>query len=275
VAGHSPTARLISALLLLASGLIVTACGPGQAAAIQTRDQQVQVAGPKRITAAIRAAPASLVLLKTQRGGALRGLDDIEQLTHAGLSYIKADGTRAAQLADEVPSIENGLWKILPDRRMETTWRIKPGASWQDGVPLTSDDLLFATVVEQDRELEIQAYAEYGLIESIQAPDAHTITVVWKRPYSDADALFSYNTAGIPLPKHLLEKPYAEDRASFLALPYWTDEFLGAGAFRLVEWASDSHTTLRAFDHPAEDRRDRGQVHPGQQRYTRQCARRR
>src|SRR6266540_3359049 len=96
LAGHSPTARLISALLLLASGLIVTACGPGQAAVIQTRDQQVQVAGPKRFTAAIRAAPASLVLLKTQRGGALRGLDAIEQLTHAGLSYIKADGTRAA-----------------------------------------------------------------------------------------------------------------------------------------------------------------------------------
>ncbi len=203
---------------------------------------------PKRITAAIRAAPASLVLLKTQRGGALRGLDAIEQLTHAGLSYIKADGTRAAQLAEAVPSLENGLWKLLPDGRMETTWRIKPAASWQDGTPLTTDDLLFASVVEQDRELEIQAYAEYGLIESIEAPDAHTITVVWKRPYIDADALFSYNTAGMALPRNLLGRAYAEDKANFLALPYWTDEFLGAGAFRLVEWASDSHTTLRAFD---------------------------
>src|SRR5207253_1830903 len=100
---------------------------------------------------------------------------------------LKADGTRAAQLAESVPSIENGMWKIFPDGRMETTWRIKPAARWHDGAPFTSADLLFTSAIEQDKELEIPPYAEHELIESMTAPDPGTLTVTWKRPYIEAD----------------------------------------------------------------------------------------
>ena len=34
---------------------------------------------------------------------------------------------------EAVPTLENGLWKVLPDGRMETSWRLKPGLVWQDG----------------------------------------------------------------------------------------------------------------------------------------------
>ena len=37
---------------------------------------------------------------RTARSGGFRGLDGIEELTHAGLTYIKVDGTRAALLAE-------------------------------------------------------------------------------------------------------------------------------------------------------------------------------
>ena len=29
-------------------------------------------------------------------------------------------------LAEVVPTIENGLWRLLPDGQMELTWKIKP-----------------------------------------------------------------------------------------------------------------------------------------------------
>ncbi len=131
---------------------------------------------------------------------------------------------------------------------MATTWKIKPGARWHDGAPLTTQDLVFTAAVEQDRELELAPYTEWELVDSIDAPDAQSITVNWKRTFIEADALFGYRSAGLPLPKHLLERAAAEDKLNFQALPYWSEEFVGAGPFRVQEWVRDSHSLLRAND---------------------------
>src|SRR5206468_8908824 len=94
--------------------LILTACAPQRAETPAQSGQLLpSLAAFKRMTAAIRGSPASLVQERTQRGGGIRGLDGIQELVHAGLTYLKADGTRAPQLAEAVPTIENGLWKVF------------------------------------------------------------------------------------------------------------------------------------------------------------------
>ncbi len=237
-------------LVGLVAMLVLTACaaprGGDQAATGGV--EPPRPAAVKRMTAAIRGSPVSIVQQRTQRGSSVRGLDGIEELVHAGLTYIKGDGSRAAQLAEAVPSVDNGLWNVFPDGRMETTWRLKPTARWQDGAPIVAEDFAFTAVVEQDRDVEIPAYPEYEMIESIATPDASTIVVTWKRTYIEADGLFSYRAAGLPIPKHLMERPYTEDKAGFTGHAYWADEFIGAGAFRVHEWVRDSHTILRASD---------------------------
>ncbi len=233
----------------LLAALVLSACAPPPQAARapdSSAREPARPIAPKRMTAVIRDVPPSFVTRRTRPDG-YRGLDALEEMAHAGLTYLKADGTRAPQLAEAVPTIENGLWRLLPDGRMETTWKIKPTARWHDGEPLTADDLLFATTVEQDKELEI-SFAAYELIESIVAPDPRTVTVTWKRPYIEADGMFSYRGAGLPLPKHLLEKPYGGDKTNFLGHPFWSQEFVGAGAFKVQEWVQDTHVILRAYD---------------------------
>ena len=44
------------------------------------------------------------------------------------------------------------------------------------------------------------------LIERIATPDPYTVVVDWKRPYIEAEWLFSYRGAALPLPKHVLER---------------------------------------------------------------------
>ena len=242
-----PTHRL---LFWFMAALLLGACvAPRSDGAVsQTGQESPRSTGPKRIVSAIRGAPVSLVQQKTQRGGSVRGLDGIEELTTAGLSYVKADGTRAAQLAEAVPTIDNGLWKVLADGRMETTWKIKPNARWQDGAPLTADDFVFTASVERDKDVEIPPYPEYDLIDAVIAPDPSTVVVTWNRSYIDADGMFSYRSAGLPIPKHLMEKAFTEDKSGFVGLPYWNEEFIGAGAFKIREWVRDSHTILHAND---------------------------
>jgi peptide/nickel transport system substrate-binding protein len=185
---------------------------------------------------------------KTHRAvGSPPGLDAIEELVHAGVVHADDKGAVRPQLAEAVPTIENGLWKVFPDGRMETTWTLREAARWHDGVRVTSGDLLFTAAVEQDGEIGIPRNPTYDLIESIEALDARTVTVRWKQPYIEADATFSYRLA-VPLPRHLLERTYAEDKANFLGAPYWTQEFVGAGPYRMHEWVMDSHVLLRAYD---------------------------
>ncbi len=235
--------------LWLLIALLIAACSSTPSGASQQGQDGGKSGGVKRITAAIRSAPASLAQQRTQRpDNTVRGLDAVEDLLHAGLTMVKDDGTRVPLLAQEVPTLENGLWRVYADGRMEMTWTIKPNARWQDGAPVTADDLLFAATVERDRDLPIPPYPEYEMIEAITAIDSNTIVVHWRRPYVEADGLFSYRAAALPLPKHLLQDAHTEDKMGFLGLPYWSEGYVGAGPFKLREWVEDSHIVLVAND---------------------------
>ncbi len=205
---------------------------------------------PRKITAAIRSAPASLSKQKTNPPGlvgSVPGLDALEELVHAGLTRTTSDGVLAPQLAEAVPAVDNGLWKVFADGRMETTWKIRAEARWHDGTPVTTDDLLFTIAVEQDPEVGIPRNPGYDLIERVDALDRATVAVTWRRPYIEADAMFGYSLA-LPMPKHLLEQPYLEDKPNLIGAAYWTQDFIGTGPYRVRDWVADSHVVVRAFD---------------------------
>ncbi len=241
-----------AAILLTIIGLAV-GCGPATRSDVSraTGSETNAATGQaklKRITVAIRGAPVSLAGERA-RGLFARtpGLDAFEQLVQAGLAIPRDDNVLIPQLAEALPTLDNGLWQLFPDGRMETRWTLRRGVTWQDGTPLTTDDLLFATTVEQDRDVGILRNPVYDLIERIDALDASTISVVWRRPYIEADAMFSFEI-GLPLPKHILEKTYIEDKANLFQTAHWTQEFIGAGPFKVREWVADSHAVLQAYD---------------------------
>jgi peptide/nickel transport system substrate-binding protein len=166
---------------------------------------------------------------------------------HAGLVQFDPQDVALPQLGEAAPSIENGLWTVFSDGRMETIWTIRESARWHDGTRVSSSDFLFGIEVDQDRELGIPRNVIFDLIEGVEAPDSRTLVVRWKQPYIDADAAFSYGNA-MPLPRHLLETSYREDRVGFLGIPYWSREFVGAGPYRMRDWVADSHVLLDAND---------------------------
>ncbi len=235
-------------LLATVLWLVLAGCASGRSATEASTSSGAPPPAPKRITAAIRGAASSMAQAKTQRlVGSVAGLDAVEELVHTGLTHRGVDGVLAPRLAQATPSIENGLWQVNPDGRMRTTWTLRPEARWQDGTPLTTSDLHFAVAVEQDAELALPRNPAYDLIESVEATDERTIVVNWRRPYIEADAMFGH-LVGLPLPRHLLEQPFHEDKAGFFSQPYWTEAYVGAGAFRLREWVADSHALLHAND---------------------------
>src|SRR5712692_4131440 len=163
--------------------------------------QAPQATTPKRMTAAIMGDAHSLAQ-KLNPASYVPGIDTLEEMVSAGLTNTDDQGNQRAALAEAVPTIENGLWKVLPDGRMETTWKIRSGAQWHDGMPITTDDLLFTAKVVQDPDLPLFRDIAYRTIETIEATDQQTVTVKWRAPLIRADQMFSRLLA-LPLPKHL------------------------------------------------------------------------
>jgi peptide/nickel transport system substrate-binding protein len=184
-------------------------------------------------------------------GGVVPGADALEEMVSAGLAHLDNGGVLHPQLAEAVPTLENGLWRVFPDGRMETTWRIRPDARWHDGTPLTADDLLFAARLAMDRDLPVFAHFGASAVDEVQARDARTVVVTWREPYIQADTMFTavFPPFALPVPAHLLERAYTEDKASFTQLPFWNEAFVGAGPYKLRDWVKGSHLQLAANEH--------------------------
>jgi peptide/nickel transport system substrate-binding protein len=231
--------------------LLVGCSQPGAGTADRSATDTLAAREPKRITAAISGQIANLrSQLNPLIQGSLPGSTELEELVHAGLAIEDHQGMLRPQLADAVPSAENGLWKVFADGRMETTWRIKPGALWHDGAPITADDFVFAALVSQDKDLPEFRHRIYNFVDQVEAADPSTLTVTWKQPFIQADSMFAQTGSprGLPLPKHILASAYETDKGTFTQLPYWSSEFVGAGPYVLREWVPGSRLVLEAND---------------------------
>ncbi len=176
--------------------------------------------------------------------------DVVDTIVNIGLTIVDSNGVRQPVLAETVPSVENGLWKLLPDGQMEIVWKIKPGTVWHDGTPFTAEDLIFTAQVSRDPELAEFRSTGFDLLDKVEALDASTISTTWKKPFIRADRLFSTgaDTVAPPLPRHLLERHYLDNKDGFRQLPYWTTDYVGVGPYKVREWVPGSHMLLEAND---------------------------
>jgi len=240
--------RFHRALLIagLSVALAVAACGQRPPTATNGTD-----GGEAGATSGVR-APKRIAIITFREmdflpNSSFPGSPDVRHSVNPGLAVVDDRGALRAVLAEAVPSLENGLWTLLPDGRMQTTWQLLQGAQWHDGAPLTSDDLLFTAQVGQDRTTGAFGHAAYASVEAVTAPDPRTVVVTWRQPYIDADQMFTV-AYGYVLPRHVLEAPYQQEPAALSQLAYWTTGYIGSGPFRLREYAAGTRIVLEAFD---------------------------
>ena len=139
-------------LALITAALMLPACAGGPASSLERPGTAASASAPTRLVAAIRSAPPTMVSYYNTitPGSAYMG-----RLVMSGLTVEDDQGTRLPHIAENVPTTDNGLWKVLPDGTMETTWIIRRGAAWHDSTPFTPADLVFTGKVQQDPELRV------------------------------------------------------------------------------------------------------------------------
>jgi peptide/nickel transport system substrate-binding protein len=142
------------------------------------------------------------------------------------------DGRPNAQLAAELPTTENG--GISADGKTWTV-KIRPGAKWQDGQPLTAKDVAFSYNVIIDNGLTSFLQAVKDIKKAVALDDT---TVQFTMSAPKADMLYVYVYI---IPEHIWGqvKPATLERSYVNKLP-----IVGSGPYQITEFKSGDYTKL-------------------------------
>ena len=165
----------------------------------------------------------------------------------AGLTYIDAAGTVQPKLAVKVPSIQDGDWNIGPDGNMEVTWELKPGLTWHDGAPLTSEDFAFSFRLFKDPASAFVVPTNIRLIGEVVTTSPQTIMFRYPRSYNGAHVSGPDEFPAVP--RHLLDAQYAGAGAEAVTRsPFWQTGWIGLGPFKMTKYELASYIEADAFD---------------------------
>jgi peptide/nickel transport system substrate-binding protein len=117
---------------------------------------------------------------------------------------------------------------------------LDPRARWQDGVPVTSNDVVFTFARARDPALAPNLSRLLRHIVSVTAENDHRVVIRYSHPYGEQlyDAVFHV----APLPAHLLERipPDSLARSAFVQAP------VGSGPYRWVRRVPGQFIELEA-----------------------------
>lgn len=229
-------------MVSVALGLVIaSACGPAPVRSMDPQGGASAERAPSRaLTIIMRVEPPQIYDSAVDRSAIQR------PLFTASLGIWSLQETPEPVLAQLVPQLNTDSWRVLPDGRMETEYRLRPALAWHDGTPLTAADFVFtrrADLARVEWGLQ-QTSAELRAMEDILAADSQTVVIRWREPFTEAAA------PGILVhPRHVLEGPLAAgDGDSFGNHPFWTTEYVGLGPYRLERWERGAFVEAVAFD---------------------------
>jgi peptide/nickel transport system substrate-binding protein len=126
-------------------------------------------------------------------------------------------------------------WEVSPDGK-RITFHLRKGVKWHDGVPLTSDDVMFTYRRMIDPRTPTAYGEDFKQVKRAAAPDPGTFVVEYARPFAPALASWGMHV----LPKHLLEKYPDISKSPLNKKP------VGTGPYRFVEWKTGEKVVFDA-----------------------------
>jgi peptide/nickel transport system substrate-binding protein len=127
------------------------------------------------------------------------------------LSTLNANGQWVAQLAKDLPTLENGAAQIITEnniKKIKAVWEIKENASWGDGTPVTCNDIIFTMKVVASPLVSVGEKETYSQIEKVDVDPANPkkCTFTYDKLRWDFNRLGSLKL----LPKHVEEAAFTQ-----------------------------------------------------------------
>ncbi|TMF58664.1 MAG: peptide ABC transporter substrate-binding protein [Chloroflexi bacterium] len=150
--------------------------------------------------------------------------DDVVRLVFSGLTRFRSDGSIEGDLAQSFSTSEDGkVW----------AFHIRDDATWQDGKPVISDDVVYTVALLQDKAY-VGPYSDAFRGVKVERVDDRVVRFT----LPDAYGPFAASTTVPLLPSHLLAK------VDYTGLPRvaFNQHPVGSGPFRVIE--ADARQTI-------------------------------
>ena len=195
------------------------------------------------------AAPAGEIVIGTRAdlagvnelvSGGVQFTNEIHALLFRGLLEEQPDWS------EHPPTLEPDLaesWESSPDGDA-LTFRLRPGARWSDGRPVTAEDVVFTWRAQVDPAIAWAYASSKDRIESVEALDPQTARfhLRWDSPYQLVDI-----NDGRILPSHAWsELPFEQWRSGE---PWFRERLVTSGPFRIESWKPGRELVLAPNPH--------------------------
>lgn len=178
------------------------------------------------------------------------------------LTVVDPKGAWIPQLAETLPTIENGLAKIVTvkgkdgktKKKVVAQWTIRSSASWGDGTPVTGKDVLFSWKIAQAPTVSVGDKEVYGQVEKIEIDPKNPkkMTFTYKEARWDFNHLGTFEI----VPQHIEEPIFKkfggetngyDKNSAYVNTP--TNPGLYCGPYIVSEIKLGSHIILKPNKH--------------------------
>ncbi len=149
----------------------------------------------------------------------------------SSLLAVSPDGEYYAQLAEEVPTVQNGG---VSEDGLTIKVKLKKGILWEDGDEFTCDDIVFTWKTIMDPNSGSVSTSGWEDVESVTCEDDYTVVIKFAEFYAPYLAMLT----AAPFPSHLGLDPAKMQEWEINRKP------LSLGPYKLEEWVSGDHMTL-------------------------------
>jgi peptide/nickel transport system substrate-binding protein len=170
-------------------------------------------------------------------------------MTQRPFTVYDKDWKLVCLLCVELPTFENGKAKVLdlPDGKkgVAVTYTIQPKATWGDGTPVTTDDVLFAWEVGRHPKSGVSDLETYKRIFKIDVLDNKTFTLNIDKLTFEYNAINDFQL----VPAHLERKHFADPENYRRRTTYDSDSTnpgLAFGPYRITQVSPGSHVVLES-----------------------------
>ncbi|MGC8766132.1 MAG: peptide-binding protein [Brevinematia bacterium] len=143
----------------------------------------------------------TIILTLPQEPQTLNPVSSLDLYSSTVISFIYDSLFEIDKNLNFIPKIVESF-SVSPDSKT-FIFKLKKNAKWQDGTPITSDDIIFTfSMITNPISKAFNKVAQYKDVKEVSKIDDYTFKVEYKTPY--APALESW--AMTPIPKHIFEK---------------------------------------------------------------------
>jgi peptide/nickel transport system substrate-binding protein len=161
----------------------------------------------------------------------------VMELVLLGMTDVDPNGVVFPELAAELPTVENGGVAVDEEAgSMSVTWKLRQDVQWQDGQPVTADDVLFTWNAIQDPDTG-SWIPGIDSIDSVEKVDQYTFVINYSAIYPGYLTQFGGEQLAI-WPAH-----YCDASQGFVAWDCGRNP-LSDGPFILKDWIEGDHMTF-------------------------------